>query len=143
MNMETNLLNLKTITMDWSLESFLVNLIDKLKLWGSGLIMLLGVCMMIVAVWQIGKGFMSQRSQTNWPMSIGCLLIGGMLLSGGYNLVANISKGAGTSIEAIGTEEKKGELKKSGENGKDAEAQTETETIILPFGNISAHINMK
>lgn len=138
--MQTILLNLQTVTMDWKLESFLVNLIDKVKVWGSGIIMLLGVCMIIVAIYQIAKGFMSQRAQTNWAMSIGCLILGGVFLAGGYNLVADISKGAGTSIEDIGTGATSEQLGKGGESSKEKKS---TETIILPFGSISAHIDMK
>lgn len=136
--MNTTLMTLQTVTMDWKLKTFLGNLLGDLKVYGSGAIMILGVIMILVAAFQIGKGLMSGgKGQTNWIMALGCLVIGGMFLSSGYNLVAKIGKGAGSSIEDLGKEGKENNeshnIKKAGEG----------ETIILPFGDITAHIDMK
>lgn len=96
-------IGLMNVAMDWSFDSFLVNLREKLKVWGSGAIMILGVVMILAAVFQIGKGFiMGARAQTSWGMAIACLVIGGMLLAGGWNIVGTISTGAGTSIKSLG-----------------------------------------
>ena len=96
-------LSLMTITMEWSIETFLVNLKDKLKLWGSGIIMILGVVMILAAVVQIAKGFiMGARAQTSWGMAVACLIIGGMLLAGGWGIVGQISTGAGSSLTSLG-----------------------------------------
>lgn len=136
--MQNVLLQLQTIALDWSLESFLLNLKDKAKVWGSGVIMVLGVAMVIVAVWQIAKGFMGGgKAQTNWAMSILCGLIGGVLVAGGWNTVGKISKGAGKSLENLGGTNEK-ELKLKGE-GYDETG----ETIILPFGTTTAYIDIK
>ena len=66
-------IGLMNVAMDWSFDSFLVNLREKLKVWGSGAIMILGVVMILAAVFQIGKGFiMGARAQTSWGMAIAC-----------------------------------------------------------------------
>ena len=141
--MVANLLTLQTVTMDWKLESFLVNLIEKVKVLGSGVIMLLGALMIIVGVWQIFKGVTGgQKAHTNWAMTLGCFIIGGMFLTGGYNLMANISKGAGSSIEEIGNKDTSGSLTKDGEKDTSTSGTTSTQTIVLPFGSATAHIDM-
>lgn len=138
--MQNVLLQLQTIALDWSLETFLMNLKDKAKVWGSGVIMVLGVAMIIVAVWQIAKGFMGGgKTQTNWAMSILCGLIGGVLLAGGWNTVGKISKGAGKSLENLGGPNNNGSaLSEAGEGHNEA-----SETIILPFGTTTAYIDIK
>ena len=148
--MQNVLLKLQTISMDWSLEQVLMNLKNQAKVWGSGIVMVLGVFMIIVAVYQIAKGFMSGgHGQTNWVMSLLCLLVGGIFLSGGWSIVSDISKGAGDSIEKIGTDNKNGgTLSESGEGKNKAGANTTGNTtggstIILPFGTTTAYIEMK
>ena len=134
--MNAILMNLQIVAMDWSLESFLVNLLGKVKLWGSGIIMVLGAVAIIVAVWQLFKGFTSGgKGQVNWAMAIGCGIFGGFLLFGGWNLISKVSKGAGSSIETIGNDNSSDSLSEGGEGI--------TETIILPFGNTTAYIDMK
>ena len=129
--METQL-SLMNVAMDWSIETFLVNLRDKLKIWGSGAIMVLGVVMIIAAVIQIGKGFiMGARAQTSWGMAAACLIIGGMLLAGGWNIVGQISTGAGSSLTKLGdTKKGQSELSKYGDSSD--KATTETTATTAP-----------
>ena len=141
--MQNVLLKLQTIPMEWELETFLLNLKNNAKVWGSGIVMILGVAMIIAAVWQIAKGFIGGgHGQTNWGMSIVCLLVGGIFLSGGWNIVSTISKGAGTSIEDLGGKSKNGgTLTESGEDTK--KSSDSGSTIILPFGTTTAYIDIK
>lgn len=65
-----------------------------------------GIILVIVAVVQIAKGFASGgRGQVNWVMSLACLLVGGMLIFGGWNLATGIASiGADTIAEMGGIE---------------------------------------
>lgn len=74
----------------------------------AGYIMLFaGIILIIVAAIQIAKGFASGgRGQVNWVMTIGCLLVGGILAFGGFKLMATLAKtGADTLAELGGIEE--------------------------------------
>lgn len=55
-----------------------------LRTWGGYIIILLGVVMMIVGIWQICKGLIQHgKAQTNWAVAIILLIIGGALASFG------------------------------------------------------------
>lgn len=80
-----------------------------LRQWGGYIIILLGVVMMIVGIWQICKGLIQHgKAQTNWAVAILLLLIGGALAGfGGQNMGAwgwlqNISSSGRYTVEELG-----------------------------------------
>lgn len=81
---------------------FLDNAAGYVKTIGHYLMILAGVILVIVAVVQIAKGLAGGgRGQVNWVMSIICLLVGGLLIFGGWNMATKVaSLGAGT-IEQV------------------------------------------
>lgn len=92
------------LSMAWDLTSFLNNSKTQLITWGGALIMIVGVVMIIVAIVQIAKKFVSPQSAPGgWAMPIVCLIVGGALLAGGWNFVSNIAKGGQKTIEDLGT----------------------------------------
>lgn len=88
----------------FDLLKFIKNLTGYFKDIGNYLMIFAGVVMLIVAVVQIAKGLAGGgRGQVNWVMSILCLLVGGILIGGGWNLASKVANiGAGT-IEELGT----------------------------------------
>lgn len=91
-----------TATKSFDIISFLKNATGYLKEIGNYLMILGGVILIIVAVVQIIKGLAGGgRGQTNWVMTIGALLVGGLLVFGGWNMATSVaSLGAGT-IEQV------------------------------------------
>lgn len=92
----------------WDLTTFLGNASDQLKVWGGLLMVLLGVVMVIVAVWQIAKGLISHgKTQTNWFVAIALLLLGGALASlggtGAWQWISGIAAGGKQTIDDLGT----------------------------------------
>lgn len=82
---------------------FLDNAAGYLKQVGHYIMVLAGVILVIVAVVQIAKGFASGgRGQVNWVMSIACLLVGGMLIFGGWNLATALASTGKNTIEQLG-----------------------------------------
>lgn len=90
---------------NWSVTAFLNGLNNSLRLWGTFIVAIIGVVMVIVAVFNIGKGLMSGgRSQTNWVMNIILFFLGGALAFGtGWSLVADIAKGGEQTLTDLGT----------------------------------------
>ena len=85
---------------------FLKNTANYLKTVGHYIMVLAGVILIIVSVVQIAKGLAGGgRGQVNWVMSIACLLVGGMLIFGGWNLATNIASVGKGTIEKLGSEE--------------------------------------
>lgn len=89
----------------WDVGSFLQNLGNVLKTWGSYIVTIIGVIMVIAAAYQIAKGLISHgKTQTNWAVTILLLIIGGALMSiGGWDLLVNVAQGGKTTIENIGS----------------------------------------
>lgn len=84
--------------------TFLDNSAGYLKKVGHYIMVLAGVILVIVAVVQIAKGLAGGgRGQVNWVMSITCLLVGGMLIFGGWNLATNLASMGADTINELGT----------------------------------------
>jgi len=104
---------------------FLNNTANYLKQVGHYIMVLAGVILVIVAVVQIAKGFASGgRGQVNWVMSIACLLVGGMLIFGGWNLATGIASMGADTIEQLGTGEGIGDADSIGGGAGDAGGQS-------------------
>ena len=63
------------------------NIADFLKAFGSYFVLLVGTGLVIVSILQIAKGMSSRKAQTNWLSAILCLLVGGILLFGGWKMI--------------------------------------------------------
>ena len=89
----------------WDVGTFLSNDTKTLGTWGSAFVGLIGIAMLIAAVWQIAKGLMSHgRTQTNWAVAILLLIVGGAFaFGGGWGLVTDIARGGERTIRDAGT----------------------------------------
>lgn len=97
------LYNPYVINADWDLGTFLQNAKKTIETWGGYFIMLLGVIMVVVAVYQAAKGLISpQKAQTNWLIVAFLFILGGGLSIGGYQWVAGISQGGKKTIDDLG-----------------------------------------
>lgn len=85
----------------FDIGALLKNTTNTVQAWGGSIVVLLGVICILVAVYKIAKGFMSQQ-QTNWFTCIALLLFGGALVGGGYNFVVSVAKGGKQTIEDLG-----------------------------------------
>lgn len=69
-------------------------------------IAVIGIILILVALVQIAKGLASGgKGQVNWVMSIGCLLVGGLLLFGGWNLLSNVSLIGRDTVQTLAGDE--------------------------------------
>jgi len=96
---------LSRILMDggFDLIAFFDNAAGYVQELGNYIMILAGVILIIVAVVQIAKGLAGGgRGQVNWVMSIACLLVGGMLVFGGWNLAASLAETGKETIETLG-----------------------------------------
>lgn len=90
----------------WSIDNLLQNIITKLGTWGSLIVTLAGLVMVIVAVVLIAKGLIQgQRGQTNWVLVIALFFIGGALaFTGGWGIVKKLSKGGAATLNELGND---------------------------------------
>lgn len=101
----------------FDLIQFFKNIAGYLKDIGKYIIILAGVILIIVAIVQIAKGFAAGgKGQVNWVMSIACLLVGGMLLAGGWTLAANVASMGKDTIEELGTGTYESEADENGDS---------------------------
>lgn len=88
---------------NFDIGSFIDALTSSGKSIFSGVVILIGLLMVFVGIWQIAKGFLSAgKGQTNWLMAIGCLIIGGLLAFSGYETIVNMAAGASQTITNLG-----------------------------------------
>lgn len=101
--LNTFAMQITNIALAWDIENFLKGARKSGEKWGGLLIGLIGVIMIIVAVYQIAKGLMTHgKGQTNWAVAILLLIIGGAFAVGGYALVFKIAEGGRKTIEDLG-----------------------------------------
>ncbi|MBO5435617.1 hypothetical protein J6A31_07475 [bacterium] len=88
---------------NWSFNSLINNLESALGEWGKIIVTIIGLVMVIVGVFNIGKGLMSGgRGQTNWVLNIALFLIGGILaFGGGWSIVQGMGQGAKTTLDDL------------------------------------------
>ena len=81
----------------WSLDTFMSNVYSKLQIWGGAFLGIVGLVMLIVGGFKLGKALMSQGGDNNWVMIILLILVGGAMMFGGLGLLIKISSlGNGT-----------------------------------------------
>ena len=100
------------LTQSASIGTFLSSFQETLARYGSIAVSIIGVAMVVVAIYQIAKGLMSGgKGQTNWVMTILLLLIGGALaLTSGWGVVGKLVKTGNVTLTdmAQGTADKSG-----------------------------------
>ena len=84
----------------FSVGNFLNGLNNSLFNWGKVIVVIIGVVMVIVGVFNIAKGLMSGgRAQTNWVLNLVLFFVGGAIaFGGGWGLVQNVSAGGSDTI---------------------------------------------
>ena len=89
----------------FDLGTLLQNLVDKARAYGSGFIIFLGILMIAVAAFKIGKGLMTQGKPNaqpiNWFLCAGLLIVGGTMAFGGFSALGNISKALDSTIDDL------------------------------------------
>lgn len=87
----------------WDIGTVLQNSTSTLKTWGNSLIILIGVVMVIAAVYQAAKALMSHgQAPVSWPKIIVLLILGGAFMAGGFIFVSGVAEGGKTTIEQLG-----------------------------------------
>ena len=116
----------------WSLDQLLSGAYNKMLNWVGYIILIIGVILLGIAVFQLLKKFGSGgQGGMSWVLIIIMACVGGALLGGGINFVYKLTKGTQSTIEDMG--KKGGEDKNSG-TGKNGGAG-ELKTIILDDGS--------
>lgn len=89
----------------FDLGKLLESLVSKARTYGSGFIIFLGILMIAVAGFKIGKGLMTQGKPNaqpiNWFLCAGLLLVGGTMAFGGFSAMGNIAKSVDTTIDDL------------------------------------------
>lgn len=89
----------------FDLGSLLQNLVIKAKQYGAGFIIFIGILMIAVAAFKIGKGLMTQGKPNaqpiNWFLCAGLLVVGGTMAFGGFNAMGKIANSLDSTIDDL------------------------------------------
>lgn len=89
----------------FNIGDLLNNVVAKARTYGSGFIIFIGLLMIAVAAFKIGKGLMTQGKPNaqpiNWFLCAGLLIIGGTMAFGGFSAMGNISKSLGSTVDDL------------------------------------------
>ena len=92
----------------WDVTTFLTSLATQLEQWGSIIIVLIGIVMIIWSIYKLATGLLSQgRQDISW-FKIGiAFLVGGAFVAAGiggaFNFAKKIAAGGKTTIEDLGS----------------------------------------
>lgn len=86
----------------WSVSNVLKNIANKLRVWGSGLMIVIGIVMIIVGIWKIASGLISHgKQQVNWVVNILLIIVGALFCAGGAffaNVLTSENGGLGSAL---------------------------------------------
>lgn len=87
----------------WKISTFLNSLQQTIAYYGSILVSLFGVVMVIVGVYQIAKNLISSgRGQTNWIVTFALILVGGALaVTGGWKMIGQFAQGSKNTLSGM------------------------------------------
>lgn len=87
----------------WSINNVLNHTKERLVDWGSILIMVIGVVMIIVGIFKIAQALISHgKTQVNWVINILLIVIGALFCAGSVffrNLTSDDANGVGAGIQ--------------------------------------------
>lgn len=88
----------------WSISGLLKAGRDSIAGYVQVIIVIVGVVMVGVGVYQVAKNLISHgKGQTNWVVTFALIMIGGMLmLSGGWTVLENIGTGSKETLDDLG-----------------------------------------
>lgn len=108
--MITNMMCNMGLPATFDVEMFLKNATGKIKEWGGLALILIGVILMVVAVFKVASGLISHgKKQVSWPVCIIMFILGGALASfgldgvGAWSWLQGIANGGKNTIEDLGT----------------------------------------
>lgn len=113
---------------DWSLDQLLSGAYSKMLNWVGYVILIIGIILLGIAVFQLLKKFGSGgQGGMSWVVIIIMACVGGALMGGGIKFVYDLTKGAQSTITNMGN---------TGEDGKNKNGGAGAlETIILDDGS--------
>lgn len=89
----------------FNLGTLLSTLVEKAEKYGSGFIIFIGIIMIAVAAFKIGKGLMTQGKPNaqpiNWFLCAGLLVVGATMAFGGFNAMSKIGKSLDTTVDDL------------------------------------------
>ena len=99
----------------WSLDQFLSGAYDKMLSWVGYIILIVGIILLGIGVFQLLKKFGSGgQGGMSWVLIIIMMCIGGALMGGGISLVYKLTKGTQSTIEGMGNTGTDNAQKKNG-----------------------------
>lgn len=94
-------MDVNTLLMEWKINNVLANVKKSLRAWGSMLMMIVGVVMIIFGIFKIAQGMISHgKTQVNWVINILLILVGAIFCAGAqfFSSLTDENGGVGSAL---------------------------------------------
>lgn len=86
----------------WNITTFFENGKDTAETAGGAFLALIGVIALLVAGFKVFQKLTNEQSRESWAKIVGLVVLGGVLLYGGYAMLANLAEGGKNTIDEFG-----------------------------------------
>lgn len=86
----------------WNITTFFENGKDMAETAGGAFLGLIGVIALLVAGFKLFQKLTNEQSRESWAKIVGLIVLGGVLLYGGYAMLANLAEGGKNTIDEFG-----------------------------------------
>lgn len=87
---------------DWDLIEFFTNGQSYAEKAGGAFLGLVGVFCLLFAAWKAFQKLTNEQSRESWGKVIALIALGGVLLFGGYQLIADLAEGGKDTVDNFG-----------------------------------------
>lgn len=86
----------------WDLVEFFTNGQNYAEKAGGAFLGLVGVFCLLFAAWKIFQKLTNEQSRESWGKIAGLVLLGGVLLFGGYSMLSDLAEGGKDTVDNFG-----------------------------------------
>ncbi|ADK68926.2 MULTISPECIES: hypothetical protein [Gordonia] len=86
----------------WDLVEFFTNGQDYAEKAGGAFLGVVGVVCLLFAAWKIFQKLTNEQSRESWGKVAGLVLLGGVLLFGGYSMISDLAEGGKDTVDNFG-----------------------------------------
>lgn len=86
----------------WDLVEFFTNGQDYAEKAGGAFLGVVGVVCLLFAAWKLFQKLVNEQSRESWAKVAGLIMLGGVLVFGGYSMLSDLAEGGKDTVDNFG-----------------------------------------